>query len=169
MVKRLCLSSTVEVAVSPDALSLSPGLTPLSSFSLFLYLTRAFSSPPTIPPASFTFYILLPHHRLPTQHLFLTSLYLPLLPFSKISFSFSALLFFSVDCFFSLKGETLLPCTQQVMPPLSYHQIVSMLPMCWCNVDIIRKDSIDLGCGHEEVVYGQCLWFPEERACGDKE
>lgn len=44
VVKRLCLSSTVEVAVSTDALSLSPGLSPQSLFSLVLYLTHTFSS-----------------------------------------------------------------------------------------------------------------------------
>lgn len=53
------------------------------------------------------------------------------------------------------------------MPPPSNPQIVSLLPVQWCNVDIIPKDSIDSGLGHEKAVYGQCLWFPEVRACGE--
>lgn len=52
-------------------------------------------------------------------------------------------------------------------PPPPAPQIVSLLPVWQCNVDIIPKDSIDLGWGHEKAVYGQCLWFPEVRACGE--
>lgn len=57
VVKRLCLSSTVEVAVSTDALSLSPGLSPQSLFFLVLYLTHAFSS------AILFLLLLFPHFR----------------------------------------------------------------------------------------------------------
>lgn len=46
--------------------------------------------------------------------------------------------------FVSLKRKTILPSSQQVMPPPS-PQIVSLLPVWWCNVDIFPKDSIDLG------------------------
>lgn len=41
-------------------------------------------------------------------------------------------------------GKTLLPSGQQVIPPPA-PQIVSLLPVWECNVDIIPKDSIDLG------------------------
>lgn len=64
MVKRLCVSSAVEVAVSPDALSLMPVLFSPAHPSLFFYLNHIFF-PMSVPSAAFTFHILLPHHALP--------------------------------------------------------------------------------------------------------
>lgn len=69
--------------------------------------------------------------------------------------------------FVSLKGETLLPSSQQAMPPPSNPHIVSLLPVWWCNVDITHRDSIDLSEGHEKAVHGQSLGFPEVRARGE--
>lgn len=53
------------------------------------------------------------------------------------------------------------------MPPPSNPQIVSLLPVRWCNNDIIPEDSIDLGQGHEKAVDGHSLWFPEVGAGGE--
>ena len=57
--------------------------------------------------------------------------------------------FLLLTIFESLKGKTLSASSQQVSPPPSLPPsnplIVSLLPVRWCNVDIIPKDSIDLG------------------------
>lgn len=65
MVKRLCVSSAVEVAVSPDALSLMPVLFSPAHPSLFFLSKPYFFFPMSVPSAAFTFHILLPHHALP--------------------------------------------------------------------------------------------------------
>lgn len=163
MVKRLCLSSTVEVAVSPDALSLCPALSPPYSSSLFLYLNPTFCISLMLPLllSLFTSYYLTTRcpHNTSLSH---PSIYPCFLSLGSLFDHFLLL-----TIFVSLKGKTLLPSSQQVMPPPSNPQIVSLLPVWWCNVDIIPKDSIDLGWSHEKAVYGQCLWFPEVRACGE--
>lgn len=61
VVKRLCPSSTVEAAVSPDAPSPCPALSP--PLRLSLYLSSTFLSSHT-PSAFLTFYVLL-HHSFP--------------------------------------------------------------------------------------------------------
>lgn len=93
VVKRLCLSSTVEVAVSTDALSLSPGLSPQSLFSLVLYLTHTFSS---------AILFLLPHIRFNyfiTCYIHNVSRGLPyIIPWS-LSPRGALFYYISVDCF----------------------------------------------------------------------
>lgn len=106
VVKRLRLSSTVEVAVSPDALSLPHPPPPLS-----LCPAHTFSSPS--------------HSLLLLSHFtsnYLITCYTNTTSFSHFPIaalaSFLQGLFFDhfllLTVFVSLKGKTLLPCTQQV-------------------------------------------------------
>lgn len=163
MVKRLCLSSTVEVAVSPDALSLCPALSPPSSLSLYLYLTCTFLLPHT-PSASLRFSLTTSSH---SAHTAPTSPIPPFLPsYLFLQGLFLAIFFLLLTIFASLKGKTPSPSSQQVLPP-SNPEIVSLLPVWWCNVDIIPKDFIDFSQGHEKAVYGQCLCFTKVTACGE--
>lgn len=97
----VCVSSAVEVAVSPDALSLMPGLFSPAHPSLF--------SPPPVPSAAFTFHILLPHHMLPHSIRLLIAF---LASFLQGVFS----PFSSVD-YVCLKGKTPFSPTQQALPP----------------------------------------------------
>ena len=135
MVKRLCLSSTVEVAVSLDALSLRPALFPFSLVS-----NLRFFHPPHRPCAS---------SRLTTSsrvsHATSPSLHPSIFPRSR---PLGPLLdhFLLLTIFESLKGKTLSASRYRSLPPPpSNPLIVSLLPVRWCNVDIIPKDSIDLG------------------------
>lgn len=143
VVKRLCLSSTVEVAVSTDALSLSSGLPPQSLFSLVLNLTHAFSSAilfPLLfcPNFRFSYFITCYLHNVSRGLTYVTPWSLS--PLGALFYYFSCWLFL-----WAWRGKQYYPHTQQVLPLLSSSLIVSLLPVRWCYVGIILTDFIDLG------------------------
>lgn len=136
VVKRLCLSSTVEVAVSTDALSLSSGLPPQSLFSLVLYLTYAFSS------AILFLLLLFPHFRFSyfiTCYIHNISRRLTYITPWSLSSRGSFLLFFLLTVFVSLKGKTVLPPHPAgTAPPLFSSDCffaASAVVFCWYYPD----------------------------------
>lgn len=158
MVKRLCVSSAVEVAVSPDALSLMPVLFSPAHPSLFFYLNHIFF-PHVCPFSCFHISYFTTPSRTTTQHPSPHRFFW--LPFSRVSFHHFLLL-----TMFAWRGKLNFPSPSRRCPLPLISQIVPLSLLCSYNVDIILKNPIDLS-RHEKVVYWQCLWFPEVRACGE--
>lgn len=136
VVKRLCLSSTVEVAVSTDALSLSSGLSPQSLFSLVLYLTHTFSS------AILFLLLLFPHFRFNyfiTCYIHNVSCGLTCITPRSLSPLGPFLLFLLLTVFVSLKGKTVLPPHPAgTAPPLFFSDCffaASAMVLCWYYPD----------------------------------
>lgn len=151
MVKRLCVSSAVEVAVSPDALSLMPGLFSSAQPSLFVSKPYFFSPCPSFQLLShFIFYYPIMHYHTASGSLSLGSLFT---------------IFFSWLCL-PEGGNSIFPYPAGIAPPTGLFLRLFLCCHCARIMLMLSKDPIDLT-RHEKVVYSQCLWFPEVRACGE--
>lgn len=147
----VCVSSAVEVAVPPDALSLMPGL--FSSAQPSLFVSKPYFFPMSVLSAAFTFHILLPDHALPHSIRLFTAF---LATFLQGLFS----PFSSVD-YVCLKGETPFSHTQQPPLPAYFSDCSSaaiVLVQCWYYQKILliwrgMKKSVSL------VSKGQSLWW----------
>lgn len=126
----VCVSSAVEVAVSPDALSLMPGL--FSSAQPSLFVSKPYFFPMSVLSAAFTFHILLPHHALPHSIRLFTAF---LATFLQGLFSP-----FSSVYYVCLKGETPFSHTQQPPLPAYFSDCSSaaiVLVQCWYYLKIL--------------------------------